>query len=50
MSTAPAIHETRRALQRLRGVKTRKCMTSGGNGAVKDGHAGQGSPFALDVR
>jgi hypothetical protein len=43
---APAIHETSAALQRLRGVKTRKCMTSGGKGAVKDGHAGQGSPFA----
>ena len=43
---APAIHETSIALQRLRGVKTRKCMTSGGKGAVKDGHAGQGSPFA----
>ncbi len=43
---APAIRETSAALQRLRGVKTRKCMTSGGKGAVKDGHAGQGSPFA----
>lgn len=43
---APAIHETNAALQRLRGVKTRKCMTSGGKGSVKDGHAGQGSPFA----
>jgi hypothetical protein len=43
---APSIHETSAALQRLRGVKTRKCMTSGGKGAVKDGHAGQGSPFA----
>ncbi len=43
---APAIHETSAALQRLRGVKTRKCMTSGGKGAVKDGHAGEGSPFA----
>ena len=43
---APAIHEKNAALQRLRGVKTRKCMTSGGKGSVKDGHAGQGSPFA----
>ncbi len=43
---APAIREASAALQRLRGVKTRKCMTSGGKGAVKDGHAGQGSPFA----
>jgi len=41
-----AIADKAIALQRLKGLKTRKCMTSGGNGAVKDGPPGQGSPFA----
>jgi caspase domain-containing protein len=45
-ATAPTVHDQAEALQRLSGLKTRKCMTSGGNGAVKDGRAGQGSPFA----
>jgi hypothetical protein len=42
----PALADKADAVQRLRGLKTRKCMTSGGMGAVKDGRAGQGSPFA----
>jgi hypothetical protein len=43
---SPTVADKANALQRLRGLKTRKCMTSGGKGAVTDGPPGHGSPFA----
>jgi hypothetical protein len=45
-SQSPTVADKAIALQRLRALKTRKCMTSGGKGAVTDGPPGEHSPFA----